>query len=337
MIRRTGERPPIAAAVHSRGGVRRWKLRPAALSFDGSAGSPWLLVPPDVRKAFDAVAAAGIPLSETEFGPPLLGVKCGCNAAFLVSLDSHDSPDDDVARVRSIGPAAATRTGVVERWMLRPVVRGRTIPGWQTTPGSQRAAHAPQWILWTHETADGVPDLPMRALPPAAARWLAPWRHRLAARSDTHGRGPWWALFRTDSASTRSPRVVWSDLGQVSRATVLPVGDPTVPLNSCYAVGAPSETDAHALCAIINSPIAAAWLNVLAEPARGGFHRYLAWTVGLLPLPVNWARARAILGVIGGRIAGGSVPGRGELSEAVAAAYDLSAGALAPLLSWPEE
>ena len=269
MIRRIGERPPIAAAVHSRRGVRRWKLRPAALPFDGTAGSPWLLVPPDVRKAFDAVAAAGVPLSETEFGPPLLGVKCGCNAAFLVSLDSHDSPDDDVARVRSIGPAAAPRTGAVERWMLRPVVRGRTIPGWQTTPGSQRPAHAPQWILWTHETADGVPDLPMRALPPAAARWLAPWRHRLAARSDTHGRGPWWALFRTDSASARSPRVVWSDLGQVSRATVLPAGDPTVPLNSCYAVSAPSETDAHALCAIINSPIAAAWLNVLAEPADG--------------------------------------------------------------------
>ena len=71
-----------------------------AESFDGSAGSPWLLVPPDVRKAFDAVAAAGVPLSETEFGPPLLGVKCGCNEAFLISLDSHDSPDDEVARVR---------------------------------------------------------------------------------------------------------------------------------------------------------------------------------------------------------------------------------------------
>jgi hypothetical protein len=337
MIRRIGERPPIAAAVHSRGGVRRWKLRPAALPFDGSAGSPWLLVPPDVRKAFDAVATAGVPLSETEFGPPLLGVKCGCNEAFLVSLDSHDSPDDEVARVRSIGPAAAPRTGAVERWMLRPVVRGRTIPGWVTTPGSQRPAHAPQWILWTHEAADGGPDLPMRTLPPAAARWLAPWRHRLAARSDTHGRGPWWALFRTDSASTTSPRVVWSDLGQVSRATVLPTGDRTVPLNSCYAVGAPSETDAHALCAIINSPIAAAWLNVLAEPARGGFHRYLAWTVGLLPLPANWARARALLGAIGERVAGGSVADRHELSEAVATAYDLSAGALAPLLSWPEE
>ena len=123
----------------------------------------------------------------------------------------------------------------------------------------------------------------------------------------------------------------------MSRATVLPAGDRTVPLNSCYAVGAPSETDAHALCAIINSPIAAAWLNVLAEPARGGFHRYLAWTVGLLPLPANWARACAMLGAIGERVAAGSVPDRHELTEAVADAYDLSAGALAPLLSWPEE
>jgi hypothetical protein len=123
----------------------------------------------------------------------------------------------------------------------------------------------------------------------------------------------------------------------VSRATVLPAGDRTVPLNSCYAVGAPSETAAQALCAIINSPIAAAWLNVLAEPARGGFHRYLAWTVGLLPLPANWDRARTILGAIGERVVGGSVPDQHELSEVVAAAYDLSAGALAPLLLWPEE
>jgi hypothetical protein len=117
---------------------------------------------------------------------------------------------------------------------------------------------------------------------------------------------------------------------------VIATGDRTVPLNSCYAVRAPSEADAHALCTIINSRIAAAWLNVLAEPARGGFHRYLAWTVGLLPLPSDWNLASAALGPIGERAAGGDAPADDELSALVAAAYGLPAGQLTPLLSWQE-
>jgi hypothetical protein len=130
--------------------------------------------------------------------------------------------------------------------------------------------------------------------------------------------------------------VVWSDLGRTARAAVLDAGDPTVPLNSCYAVPARTEIDAHALSAIINSDVAAAWLNVLAEPARGGFHRYLGWTVGLLPLPTDWESARAVLGPIGAQAAAGNVPCDDVLTTSVAAAYRLSVEALAPLLAWPE-
>jgi hypothetical protein len=352
MIGRSGSQEMIMAAVHTRRGVRRWKMAPESLALDASAGSPWLLVPPETRQAFDAFAAAGVPLSESVFGSPLLGVKCGCNEAFLVSLGTNDSADAEFIRVQSARPGAPTRTGLVERRMLRPVVRGRTVGRWAVTRQSasahlpsdpavhhvgqprQSAAATPELILWTHE--ESAAGGPMVALPPGAARWLAPWRHRLAARSDTRGRGPWWALFRTDSAGTKWPRVVWADIGRMSRAAVLPAGDNTVPLNSCYAVRAPDEMDAHALCAILNSTVAAGWLNVLAEPARGGFHRYLAWTVGLLPIPSDWARARAALGPVGERAAGGEPPDSDELSANVSAAYGLSSGALAPLVSWPE-
>ncbi len=353
MIGRASSQGMIAAAVHTRSGVRRWKLAPEALALDASAGSPWLLVPPETRQAFDALAAAGAPLSESVFGSPLLGVKCGCNEAFLVSLDTSDPPDAEFVRVHSARPGAPTRTGLVERHMLRPVVRGRTVGRWTVTRQSasaqlapdpavhpigqrQSVAAGPEMILWTHEENGAGAAAPMVALPPGAARWLAPWRHRLAARSDTRGRGPWWALFRTDSAAAKKPRVVWADIGRMPRAAVLPAGDNTVPLNSCYAVRAPGEMDAHALCAIINSTVAASWLNVLAEPARGGFHRYLAWTVSLLPIPTDWARARAVLGPVGERAAAGEVPDSDELSANVAAAYGLSSTALAPLVSWPE-
>ena len=42
-------------------------------------------------------------------------------------------------------------------------------------------------------------------------------------------------------------------------------------------------------------PLVGAWLGILAEPARGGFHRYLGWTLALLPLPRDWPAAVRLL------------------------------------------
>jgi hypothetical protein len=358
MIERRERSGMIAAAVHTNVGVRRWMMPAGALSLDGSPASPWVLLPPEARRAFDLLTAAGVPLATSTFGSPLLGVKCGCNDAFLVTLDPVDVPGDEIARVRVADRRAPARHGCIERRLLRPIVRGETLRRWCVTRqiGSplptqlpvidvpdpvvkqprRKRPRAQEWIVWTHENADRGPAPALLALPGEAARWLAPWRHRLAARSDTRGRSPWWTLFRTDSADTRTPRVVWSDLGRTARAAVLVAGDPTVPLNSCYAVRARAEMDAHALSAIINSAIAASWLNVLAEPARGGFHRYLGWTVGLLPLPTKWERAREVLGPIGAQAAAGNTPSDDVLTSNVATAYGLSVEALAPLLAWPE-
>ena len=118
-----------------------------------------------------------------------------------------------------------------------------------------------------------------RALPTGAAKWLAPWRRQLSSRTDLHGSARWWSLFRTESADNTRHRVVWSDFGRVPKAALLPAGDPTVALNSCYVLSCEDRQDALAFMVLLNSPLAAAWLNAVAEPARGGWHRYLAWTV----------------------------------------------------------
>ena len=76
---------------------------------------------------------------------------------------------------------------------------------------------------------------------------------------------------------------------------MLPAGDPTVPLNTCYVLRCADACDAWVLAALLNSSLAAAWLNALAEPARGGYRRYLGWTVGQFPLPRDWERARSVL------------------------------------------
>jgi hypothetical protein len=115
---------------------------------------------------------------------------------------------------------------------------------------------------------------------------------------------------------------------------VLPAGDPTVALNSCYAVIAPNEDDAHALATLLNAPPIIAWLTLVAEPARGGYHRFLGWTVARLPIPRDWSRAVAGLARIGRAAAAGSPPDVATHTEAALAAYRLRPRDAAALLSW---
>jgi hypothetical protein len=267
-----------------------------------------------MRCAFDALADAGIPMSESILGRPMLGVKCGCNEAFVLSVTACDG---DLAHIRSNGSR-----GVVEAALLRPVLRGGGVTPWRIGDGPER-------LLWTHDEH----RRPLSRLPEHAARWLASWRHELTARTDARATDRWWSLYRTEAAVNDLPRVVWSDFGKSPRAAVLPGGDRTIPLNSCYVARCESEDDAFALVTLLNSPIAAAWLNALAEPARGGFHRYLAWTVALLPIPANWARARTLLAPIARAAIQGDSPPFDLLVSEVARAYELSASTLAPLIN----
>jgi hypothetical protein len=312
-----GEAPVCAVSVRTAAAAREWRAPPGALPLDETAGSPWLLLPPDARASFERIAAAGAPLAGT-LGAPLLGVKSGCNAAFVLEMLGVET---GVALVRGGG-----REGRVEAGLLRPLLRGEMVGAWRVTPNGER-------LLWTH----GDDRRPLERLPPLAATWLSPWRTRLAARSDARGRERWWALFRPEAADASRPRVVWADIARAPGAAVLEAGDPFIPLNSCYVLPCASLADAFALAALLNGPLAAAWLRALAEPARGGYVRLLAWTVGRLPVPRDWARARAILAPLGASAATGRRPDDATLLDAALMAYELDAAAVAPLLAWSGE
>jgi len=321
---RPAARPPASAncgnasayAVRRRTLSVEWRASSRSSRLDeDDAASPWLILPNEVRTAFDLLRARGHPLAEGRLGRALLGVKCGCNEAFLV----NDTGGDRVlAAVEYQG-----RRGTLERQLLRPLLRGESLQAWRVPPSSRA-------IVWTH----GDAGLPLGTLPPAAARWLAPWRRRLRARSDLRGTGSWWMLFRTESADCARTRVVWSDFGRAPRAAILAAGDPTVPLNSCYVLPCADPEDALALAALLNSPLAAAFLNAIAEPARGGWHRYLAWTVELLPIPCEWSRARHILAPLAERALLGQPPSHSQLLAAVCRAYRLTHEQVAPLVAW---
>ena len=289
----------VALALRRRGGALLWNVRRSALGFDADDAAPWLMLPPPAREIFDRLRRTGMALHETFLGRPMLGVKCGCNEAFVV-------------------PAAA---GTVESEMLRPVIRGESLARWSI-------ADREEAIVWTHGSDGRV--LPV--LPPRTRRWLERWRPRLAARTDARG-SCWWSLFRTAAADCRRARVVWADVGKTPRAVVLAPGDRSVPLNSCYVIACDREEDAHAVAALLNSPVAAAWLNALAEPARGGYRRYLGWTVALLPMPRDWERTRTLLAPVGMRAASGEQVDE-ELLSVVARSYRMRPADLEPLLAW---
>ena len=329
--RRAGEHSSTSAraVVHRRESAIHWPLVANTLPFDGTPGSPWLIMPPEVRASFERVYRAGVPLAESRLGRPLLGVKTGCNEAFIVRLASEGNPQERNPSAQNGSHHLASiesgdLSGRLECSLLRPLHRGETVRPW-TLHASQ------EHIIWTHDARGALPRLE-----PYAHRWLSAWRRELEARSDYTARGQmrWWTIFRTESAAFDSPRVVWSDFGRSPRAAVLEAGDPTVLLNSCYVVPCAELGDAQALAVLLNSPVAAAWLNSLAEPARGGYHRYLGWTVGLLPLPSDWTRARRILGPIGDRAMRDNPPGRHALIAAALDAYRLTADDVEPLLLW---
>jgi hypothetical protein len=267
----------VAVSVHRGSCSEEWDVDLSALTLDGTPGAPWLTLTPRVRLAFDRLRNAGDPLHK-RFGLPRLGVKSGCNAAFVVRIL-------DTARTVAHVVDADGQTGTIELGLLRPVLRGDGVAIWHA--GAPR-----EWIIWTH--ADN--GVPLERLPERTAQWLRRRYGALVARSDAARQKRWWSLFRIEAADWRRPRLVWADFGRRPRAIVLPAGDRTVPMNTCYVLPCASDADAWALAALLNSRLAAAWLNAIAEPARGGYHRYLAWTVGLLPVPRDWSRAREILG-----------------------------------------
>ena len=305
----------LDASVRLRDRVVRWKCTPQSLVLDETPGSPWVLLPRKAREAFDRLHRAGTPFAESCFGRPLLGVKTGCNDAFLVRVEEIHG---DVVSISSNG-----RTAQIERKMLRPLVRGETLAPWSTTGPRE-------YLIWPNLES----DQPRPALPPLTRRWLFSFRDKLDGRSDLHGRMPWWTLFRTESATTGSPRVIWADFGLAPRAIPVEADNPIVALNSCYVATCPTMEDAHALATLLNGPLVSAWLNTLAEPARGGYRRYLGWTMSLLPLPRDWLRARAQLAPLGERAMLGDVPPQDELLRAAVRAYGLQLQDIKPLLSW---
>ena len=291
-----------------------WQTPRSALPLDESAGAPWIALPPEARAAFDRLTRDGVPLFAAGLGVATLGVKCGCNEAFIVRAETQ-CPGTEVSD--------GSRRAVLEQRFVRPVLRGESVRAWC-------AGDRTESIVFPYFDEGQA----LERLPASLRSWLLPWRGRLEARTDARGGVAWWSLFRLEGSRSDRPRVVWADLGRSLQALVLQPGDRTVPLNTCYVLPARDLVDAMALAALFNSPLANAWVGAVAEPARGGYRRHFAWTMARLPVPDDWARARDVLAPLGERGLRGDPPSRGDLMEAALDAFRIRLRTIAPLLEW---
>src|SRR6266550_4325980 len=62
--------PHLSAGLRTRRRALRWIIPRDQLPFDNTLGSPWVLIPPRARTAFDRVVRAGEPLFKSVFGRP---------------------------------------------------------------------------------------------------------------------------------------------------------------------------------------------------------------------------------------------------------------------------
>jgi hypothetical protein len=214
-------------------------------------GGPWILVRDRVREVLAALHARHPQLGETFVCQ--LGLKTGANRIFL------DPPDG------------------LEPEMLRWAVRGRDIAPFRCVPRAR--------LLWTHDGAGQVRG----KLPPGCAAYLAPHEAELRRRRD-YTSGPPWIVFRVRAATARY-RVVWADMARSLAAVALTTRTDLqrIPLNSCYVAATTSAAAADRLAASLNSTWLRAAARLLAVPAAGGFARFNARTVSLLPLPATTA------------------------------------------------
>ena len=291
-----------------------WAASRSTLPLDDTAGAPWIMLPPDARRAFDRLTRDGVALAESGIGVATLGVKCGCNDAFIVRAASHFA---------GVEISDGSRSTVIEPRFVRRLIRGESVRPWRAEVGAE-------CIVFPHQD-DGRP---LDRLPPTLRNWLLPWRGRLEARSDARGDRAWWSLYRVEGSRFDAPRVVWADLGRSLQALVLEAGDRAVPLNTCYVLRVRDLIDATAFAAYLNSPVADSWVGAVAEPARGGYRRHFAWTMARLPMPDDWARARDVLAPLGERALRGEPPGRAELLAAVLSVFRVRARSVAPLVEW---
>ncbi len=223
-----------------------FSLPPTLLRAWPAPGAPFPLLPPDLTRLLHHILETAPPLSDRL--TPRMGIKTGCNAAFL------DPP---------LSPHSL------------PAVRGSDL---------RPHAHYPSTTLLFAYDLETLSPLP--SLPPNLLEHLAPHSETVARRADARPDDPPWRLFRL-RPDALGHRVAIRDIATTLTAAALPPvsqGGPLA-LNTLFTLACPDEAAAHRLALWLNSAVCRFVATSIAEPAMHGYHRFRARTISRLPLP----------------------------------------------------
>ncbi|MFW6078625.1 MAG: Eco57I restriction-modification methylase domain-containing protein [Gemmatimonadota bacterium] len=255
--------------------------------------SPWLLAPPGARAAFRRMQRAGPPLAAHHGLRIRRGVMTGANDV-LVAREVQPKLGG-LARINAQGRSAARRKGrsaaharrytaLIESAALRPLVRGRDLAAWSFRVRRQ--------LVWVHDDRSARPG----PAPKRTERYLRRHARALRARSGWRPSLPLGAVFRA-SPATLGAKVLWHDLADTLKAVASPARvrgidgrpRPLVPLNTVYCLPVDDDDRALLLAAYLNARPFRTFARAIAQRAKDARFRFLAWTVGLVPLPHDWA------------------------------------------------
>jgi hypothetical protein len=228
--------------------------------FEGDFRSPWLLAPPDVRRAIahmrEHPAIGSDPALRVR-----RGVVSGANAVMV--LTRADPKLAGLCAIRSVGHASAASPtdfeSIVEQAAVKPLVQGADVRAW--------ACLRERFLICR------APDTPKNL--PRLLRYLT--RHNLD-------------LTHVPKISAPSSIVAWHDLARRPEAVVLPAD--AVALNTVYYIRT-DDDDAHLICAYLNSLPVRTMARAIAERAKDAHFRFFAWTISMLPLPWRWRSIEA--------------------------------------------
>ena len=231
---------------------------------DGAA--PWSILSTVEWRVLDKMRTAGAPLGDWNVRINM-GIKTGCNEAFVIDGDTRARLIDEDPRSQEI---------------LRPVLRGRDLRRW-------RARWTGKYLIDTHNGHGDVPAIDI-ARYPAVKRHLDGFLPALKRRQDK-GRTPYNLRDCAYHEAFAEEKLLWMDL--VDQGRFAYDDDALFGTNTTYFL---TGENLKFLCAVLNSKLTYCFLRHTAPTSGMGVIRWMKVYVESLPIPdASDARKRPIV------------------------------------------
>ncbi len=263
-----------------------WKIKQQDIAFNrNDPESPWRLAPPNIVSIFMKMRKDTLRLGDIL--TVHMGVKTSLNDAFLIRTLAPTATKG-VLTVTNKGKERAN----IETDLLCPVVRGRDVEAWRF--------NSPGYIIWTHDEM----GRPLEVLPDNATKYFSKYEKELVRRTDYRKNQPIWVIFRV-SKEKLEYKVGWQELSKMMEAVVLRpkmidnvVGEkPLIPLQTVYFATTGDTNFDYGMSGLLNSTSVRAFISSfsLREMGQPPRFRHISWTVGLVPLPMDFVKGKPSL------------------------------------------